>query len=78
MSRKSTARLACYEGVRKALLEHFEITKQGLRNPKGLKPAQMESVAEVQEQHRKVLHRIDRRIHDEEADGNATRFGKAK
>jgi hypothetical protein len=79
MSRKTEARLAYYEGVRKALLEHFEITEQGLRNLKDLKPAQIEKlVADVQKQHRKLLNRIDRHIHDEGIDDNAARLPKAK
>ena len=79
MSRKSEARLAYYEGVRKALLEHFENTEQTLRKLKDVKPAQIEKlVAEIQKQHRKLLDRIDRRIQDEQADDDAGRRGKAK
>ena len=79
MSRKSAARLAYYEGVRKALLEHFESTEQGLRKLKEVKPAQIEKlVAEIQKQHRKLLDRIDRRIQDEQPDDNAARRDKGK
>jgi hypothetical protein len=76
MKRKSAAKLAYYEGVRKALLEHFEITEQGLRKLKDVKPAQI--VAEVQKQHRKLLSRIDQRIHDEQGDDNDRRRAKSK
>jgi DNA-binding PadR family transcriptional regulator len=78
MNRKSEARLAYYEGVRKALLEHFEITEQGLRKLKDVKLSQIEKlVTEVQKQHRKLLNRIDRRIQDEQANDNAARRGES-
>jgi hypothetical protein len=79
MGRKSAARLAYYEGVRKALLEHFEITEQGLRKLKVVKPSQIEKlVADIQKQHRKLLNRIDRQIHDEQAAEKVAGRGKGK
>jgi hypothetical protein len=79
MNRKSAARLSYYEGVRKALLEHFEITEQGLRTLKDLKPSQIEKlIADVQKQHRKLLDRIDRRIRDEQVGDSAPRRSETK
>jgi hypothetical protein len=79
MSRKSAARRTYYEGVRKALLEHFEMTEAGLRNLKDVKPSQIEKVVtDLQKQHRKLLKRIDRHIHDEDLDDDVARPTKAK
>jgi hypothetical protein len=79
MSRKSAARLTYYEGIRKALLEHFEMTEQSLRKLTDVKPPQMEKlVADVQKQHRKLLDRIDRRIRREALDNRAAEQGETK
>jgi DNA-binding PadR family transcriptional regulator len=79
MGRKSAARLAYYEGLRNALLEHFEITEQGLRKLKDVKPSQIEKlVADIQKQHRKLLNRIDRQIHDEQAAEKVAARGKGE
>lgn len=66
MNNKRAARLAYYEGVKQATLEHIKATEESLRKLEGVKPAKIEKlVADLQQTHEKLLKRIDRHIKEE-------------
>ena len=66
MKNKREARVAYYEGIRRATLDHFRVTEEGLRKLAGVSQSQTEKlVADLQKQHDKLLKRIDRRIKEE-------------
>jgi hypothetical protein len=68
MDNKRAARLTYYEGVRQATLDHIKTTEEGIRKLEGVKPAKIEKlIADLHEQHEKLLRRIDRHIKDEKA-----------
>lgn len=61
MKDKRAARVAYYEGIRKAALDHFKTTEESLRRLEGLETAQIEKlVADIHKRHEKLLKRIDR------------------
>jgi hypothetical protein len=63
---KRAARIAYYEGIRRAALEQFKTTEEGLRKLEGLKPGQTEKlIADVHKRHEKILKRIDQYIKDD-------------
>lgn len=63
MNNKREARLRYYEGIRGAMVDHFEATEDGLRKLKDVKPAKVEKiVTDLHKQHEKLLRRIDRQI----------------
>jgi hypothetical protein len=63
---KRTARIAYYEGIKQAALEHFKATEESLRKLKELKAGQAEKlIADLQKRHEKLLKRIDQHIKDE-------------
>jgi hypothetical protein len=66
---KREARLAYYEGVRQAMVDHATVTENGLRKLKGVPPLRIERlVADVHRRHLKLLRRIDQLIAAEHRD----------
>jgi hypothetical protein len=63
MTDKHEARLSYYEGVRQAMLKHFEATEDGLRKLEGVKLAKIEKlIPDLRKRHDKLLTRVDRQI----------------
>jgi hypothetical protein len=63
---KRAARVTYYEGIKRAAVEQFKTTEEGLRKLQGLKPGQAEKlIADVHKRHEKLLKRIDQYIKDD-------------
>lgn len=63
---KRDARVAYYEGVKRATLEHIKATEDGLRSLKDVRPEKIEKlIADVHKRHMKLLKLIDRHIKEE-------------
>ena len=63
MKNKREARVAYYEGIKQATLEHIRATEEGLRKLEDVPPNKTEGlVADVRKHHGKLLKRIDRHI----------------
>ena len=68
MKDKRAARIAYYEGVRRAALTEFKATEDGLRKLQDVDPRKIEKVvADVHKRHARLLGRIDRQIREEKA-----------
>jgi hypothetical protein len=63
---KREARIAYYEGVKQATLDHIKVTEEGLRNLKDMSSEKIDKlVADIHKRHVKLLKRIDGYIKDE-------------
>ena len=66
MKTKREARVAYFEGIKQATVDHMRVTEEGLRKLEDVPPNKIERlVADLQKQHAKLLKRIDRRLKEE-------------
>jgi hypothetical protein len=66
VNNKREARIAYYEGIKQATLDHIKVTEDGLRNLKDVSSEKIEKlVADVHKRHLKLLKHIEQLIKEE-------------